>query len=531
MAWLHTWSGLLVCWVLWLVFCAGTASYYRQEITLWMTPEWHQLGIQPTAPLPAAEQAIAVMQQRAPHALRWAINLPGDRTPAVRVYWSDPVTPGSAKRGRFQNVMLNPGTGAVLPEPRATRGGEFPYRLHFELHYMTAVQARWIVGICTMFMLVAILSGIVTHKRIFKDFFTFRPGKGARSWLDAHNAVAVLALPFHLMITYTGLVAILFLLMPWGAQVAYKGDQAQLNADINPRAATVKPSGIAAPLTPIAPLMEQAQRRWHGAQAGKVTVDNPNDSHAVITIEQAGGERVSQVPPTLVFDGVNGDLLSSAGEEPAPAAAVRSAMLGLHVASFAQPALRALFFLSGLAGCAMVATGALLWTRRERTAQEKSGATAAGRFGLRLAEGLNIGAIAGLPFAMAAYFWANRLLPVDALQRADLEIRCFFIAWAVTAVLAQWQPTRGMWRLQLWMAGLALGGVPVLNMLTTDSHLGVTLLRARGPLPVASFDLVLLALGLAFSYAAYRMGKPKGAAPAPSTAAERHATVNLEETA
>ena len=36
MAWLHTWAGLLVCWILFLVFVAGTASYFRDEISLWM---------------------------------------------------------------------------------------------------------------------------------------------------------------------------------------------------------------------------------------------------------------------------------------------------------------------------------------------------------------------------------------------------------------------------------------------------------------------------------------------------------------
>ena len=36
MAWLHTWAGLLVCWVLLLVFAAGTASFYKEEITFWM---------------------------------------------------------------------------------------------------------------------------------------------------------------------------------------------------------------------------------------------------------------------------------------------------------------------------------------------------------------------------------------------------------------------------------------------------------------------------------------------------------------
>ncbi len=41
MAWVHTWSGLLVCWLLLLVFMGGTAAYYKHEITFWMKPELH----------------------------------------------------------------------------------------------------------------------------------------------------------------------------------------------------------------------------------------------------------------------------------------------------------------------------------------------------------------------------------------------------------------------------------------------------------------------------------------------------------
>lgn len=72
----------------------------------------------------------------------------------------------------------------------------------------------WTIGLAAMAMLVALISGIVIHKKFFKDFFTFRPAKGQRSWLDAHNATAVLVLPFHLMITYTGLVIFYLIYMP-----------------------------------------------------------------------------------------------------------------------------------------------------------------------------------------------------------------------------------------------------------------------------------------------------------------------------
>lgn len=50
-------------------------------------------------------------------------------------------------------------------------------------------------------MLVALVSGIVIHRHLFRDFFAFRPVGSRRAWLDGHNASAVLLLPFHLMIT------------------------------------------------------------------------------------------------------------------------------------------------------------------------------------------------------------------------------------------------------------------------------------------------------------------------------------------
>ena len=39
MAWLHTWTGLVVGWVLFFVFLTGTAGYVQIELTRWMQPE------------------------------------------------------------------------------------------------------------------------------------------------------------------------------------------------------------------------------------------------------------------------------------------------------------------------------------------------------------------------------------------------------------------------------------------------------------------------------------------------------------
>lgn len=514
MAWLHTWSGLLVCWVLFLVFCAGTASYFREEITLWMKPELHASHSAPVTSAQAVQTALAALQSQAPHAARWFITLPAERSTALRIGWTSP-PPADAPpktRGKFTSRIIDPLTGAKMPDVRETRGGEFLYRLHFDLHYMPPLWARWIVSICAMFMLVAIVSGVITHKRIFKDFFTFRPRKGQRSWLDAHNATAVLALPYHLMITYTGLVTLMFMFMPWGIQTAYKGNQESFFADVFPSARSGRAAGKPTPLTPLQPLLAQAEQRWNGIPAVGITINHPGDANATILLRRQEEKGLNYIQPSVQFNGVTGALISADGENIGGANATRGVLYGLHIGHFANPLLRVLFFLCGLSGCAMVATGALLWAVKTRQGYAKK--LAAGGhagLGLRLVEALNIGAIAGLPIAFAAYFWANRLLPVAMPQRPDAEISCFFIAWAIAAVLAQIRPDRRMWQWQLWTGALLFMGIPVLNVFTTSSHLGVTLFMAQGPWSVAGFDLTVLGLGMGLAFAARHLGRKKKA--------------------
>lgn len=510
MAWLHTWAGLLVCWILFLIFSAGTASYFRDEISLWMKPEQHAAAAVSVPAAQAVQHAIRVLQQDAPAASRWFITFPNERGHALGVGWLNPPVKDDKKRPKIERLQLNPATGELLTAVRDTGGGDFIYRLHYDLHYLPANWGRWIVGFCAMLMLIAIVSGVITHRRIFKDFFTFRPRKGQRSWLDAHNAVAVLALPYHLMITYTGLVTLMFMLMPSGVQVAYNGDQKAFFAEAFPQGVSRKPAHQSAPLTALQPLMAQAERHWDGGQAGRIFINNPGDAHATINIIRQPERKLSSTRQAMQFDGVSGALLTTTGDQPSGALESRGVLFGLHRANFADPLLRTLFFLCGLTGCAMVATGALLWAVKRRQGYAKMLAQG-GRigFGLRLVDGLNIGTMAGLPIAFAAYFWANRLLPLDWAGRADHEINCFFSAWAIAALLAHLRPDRRMWRWQLCLGGMLFALLPLLNILTTNTHLGVTLFQGKGPWAVAGFDLFSLVFGCALLCAARQLVSPR----------------------
>jgi len=497
---LHIWAGLLVGWLLYAMFLTGTVSYFKDEISQWMRPE---LAHQAEVPDPAlvAARIAGELQTVAAGSPQWSIGLPDARNNTASAFWRKPGVEG---RRAFQSATFDPATGHKVAA-RDTGGGEFFYRFHFQFHYMPVLWARWLAGFCAMFMLVAIVSGVITHKKIFIDFFTFRWGKGQRSWLDAHNALSVFGLPFHAMITYTGLVTLMSLYMPWGEQAAFKtpAERQQLRAETSAFVQPGKPSGQAAALAPIEDMVRQAQARWGRDNINRVTITHPGDASARVSITRGDEGRASVSPQFLLFEGPTGRLLQ-AKDSVGPAAETRGVMYALHLGRFGDTVTRWLYFLVSLAGTAMVGTGLVLWTVKRRA---KLPDPERPYFGFRLVERLNIAAIAGLSIAMAGMLWANRLLPLGLAQRAEWEVHAFFIVWGATLAWALLRPARRAWIELLWTGAAALALLPLLNALTTDRGL-LASLRA-GDWIFAGLELTLLALAALHVALAIRTARHK----------------------
>ncbi|MEN5157151.1 PepSY-associated TM helix domain-containing protein [Achromobacter spanius] len=518
MSWLHTWAGLIFGWVLFAMFLTGSLAFFRPEITRWMQPE---IQVQPAPAVQAVATAQRYLAENAPDAKRWFITPPSDREPLIQLLYQVP-KPKPGERG-FVRVKLDAATGQAVT-PRQTRGGDFFYRFHFELE--TAFPwGRWLASIAGMFMLVAIISGIITHKKIFADFFTFRPGKGGqRAWMDGHNVLSVLGLPFHLMITFSGLVLFMVMLMPAGIQAVYDNPRDYTN-EVFKAFKVTPPLNQPAPLVPIAPLVAQAEQQWQG-RVGRVTVNNPNDAGATITISRHVGDGVSYglMAPFMRFDGVTGALQASEAGRSATALTA-GVITGLHLGLFAEPVLRWLYFIVSLAGTAMVATGLVLWIAKRRQKARPGDAREA--FSLRLVDGLNAGTIAGVVFGVAAVFLANRLLPADMPGRQVWEVRAFFIAWGLSLIYA-FLFQRRKWQDLLAVAAAALALVPVVNALTTHRHLGVSL--PQGDWVMAGFDLTCLASALFFAWMARKAARARKA-PARSAGKPRAARAQAVKSA
>ncbi len=430
MTWLHNWSGLVVGWLLLTIAAAGTLSVFRQELDAWCHPELARGAIDQAS---AGAAAIRWLGSHAAKAPAWYLDLADGRSPRTLALWSD----GTG----FIQRTLSPITGS--PDGiRDSQGGEFFYRFHFELQ-LPYPWGRLLSASAAMVMLTTLITGIVAHRRIFKDFFTLRTGKGQRSWLDGHVALGVFALPFHLMISFTGAVTLANLLMPLPGIAAYRGDEAALTRTLYP--SIDRPaSGLRAPLVPIAPLLRDAERRFGGAGILRLSVSNPGDMAQTVSVSAGEGFGLAVQQHSLTYDGTTGRLLAEHIERHT-AVRVYDVLYGLHMGHFAGLASRWFYFLSGLMLTGTIATGAILWTAKHRRRHI---------FGYQLVERLNIGFVAGLPVAFLGFLLANRLLPVGIEGRATMEIRLTFGLWGVALLFAA---TRQVSRARPELLGVAAG--------------------------------------------------------------------------
>jgi uncharacterized iron-regulated membrane protein len=322
------------------------------------------------------------------------------------------------------------------------------------------------------------------------------------------------------MITYTGLVTLMALYMPWGEQVAFKtpAERQQLSAELSAFIQPGKPSGQTVPLASVADMVRQAQERWGRENLGRVTVVHPGDAAARVSVARGEAGRVSMSPQYMEFEGTTGKLLT-VRESVGAAAETRGVLYALHLGRFSDTDMRWLYFLVSFMGTAMVGTGLVMWTIKRR---QKLPDPDRPYFGFRVVERLNIASIAGLSIAMTTFLWANRLLPHPLDGRADWEIHAFFIVWVLALLHALMRPARSAWVEQLWVASALLFLLPILNALTTQRPLWHSLLE--GDWVFAGIDMMCLALALLHAVLAIRTAR-QGAISQSSLKPKRQALI------
>ncbi len=408
-------------------------------------------------------------------------------------------------------ASVDPQTGERLPDDLQDRlqlGTGFFFPLHFMLHLEWMELGYWIVGLAGMGMMAALVSGVVMHRKIFRELFTFRPEKARlRSTLDLHNMTGVLALPFLFVITLSGLLIFAYMYLPSPTTLMRPLAKTQELVEAAATGLPVEPSGRPGELASVDAMMADAKARWAAkgvpGEIGSVSVIHFGDSDAYVSISRDNVDRVA-TSETLHFKGTTGALIY---EDP-PASGIRATqgfLYGLHFQHFRHWALRWLLFAGGLAGCACIATGFLFFVEKRKKKH-----AADGKAGARITEALAVASVTGMLVATGALMLANRLLPVDLPGHAGWQQTIFWLSWVATLLHAGFRSRAAIgpglspaWAEQSWLIAILAAGAALANWLTTGDHLFQTV--AAGYWPVAGVDVMLMATAAIAGYTAIRL--------------------------
>lgn len=506
----HSWTGISLGLFLFVVCFTGSLAMFYHEIKSWEDPA-RRLAI--------AESPVPVQ----PLIDAWLADTPPDEVEFVSVDFPNPYEPYYYGRfshatddgpSEFHERRWSTASGEVLPE-RGEGLATWLLDFHRDLmwpDFMGGRQiGRGIVGIAGIVMLLSIVTGILTHRKILKEVFTFRRQRSIRvKWKDAHNFLGIWSLPFSIMIAFTGAwLGIVALLLPITGLLVFKGDSDSvihlLTGGETPRAQ------IEAPMLSL----DDVRRRPHtnsGALPVGVFANNWGDANAEYTINYAPDTELYYYEVERI-SGTTGDSLPLTGLlEPAASTRVIAAISPLHYGTYGGIALKFLYFALGIGLSAMVALGNMVWIERRAHSAEGSRSP---RFYDRLSR-LTAGVCMGVVLASVAIFY------VDAFYGGAEDSRIFWIGISYFAV---WLAALGFafvaansyraTRQLLAATGAGLVGLPFASTLTA----GVPpwSLVAAGHVAAPAVDLTLLILGIACLWIASRLPSRRGGARADNT--------------
>ena len=291
----------------------------------------------------------------------------------------------------------------------------------------------YIVGLAGMFMLVALVSGVIIHRRIF--------GFLHPAALPMASAPGSMRTTCSVWWAFRSIWC--WLIPAWRSSsprtcrprpVSYAGNVMQYFGEVMGsyhRDELHQPAGKPVSLDA---LIAESQRQWGGGEVGWVSVHHPDDASAVVDIRRRDRSRIASPQDTLTYDATSGELLNRRDAS----TGYRAYLLAgrpAHGAVRRHPGASAVSA-DGLVGCAMLIGGLQVWLAKREQRGDRS---------LPRVRALNGAVFGGLPLASLALLWGNRLIPTGFAERAVAEGWC--------------SPAPGCWSRSGPCCGVSRGGV------------------------------------------------------------------------
>ncbi|MBH1964862.1 MAG: PepSY domain-containing protein [Comamonadaceae bacterium] len=469
----HTWTGIVSGMALFIAFYAGALTVFKEPLRNWSTPP---AAIVPTVPMDDIHELIAKTVVSTPAAAKaFTVRLEGDKA-VPRVEWQvkDPNADDHDESAvRHFSARLGPGDNVQVDEPRPSRLVEFIDVLHRVVGLpVDSDPNRWIMGVVSALYFVALISGlIVLLPSLIKDFFALRVGKNLkRMWLDAHNVVGIVSLPFHLIMALSAVVfAFHDQIYEIQDKAVFEGKWSEMYSPRPAKPSEAPPLNPAQMLTPtqLTQIVKEASPGFEPTSLQYTQVTGPRAAVRV------WGKNIEAVSPRAAggfaqLDPYSGKILSMdylSGKQ-TTANLFISSFFALHMASFGGLAVWWLYFLLGLAGAWLFYSGNLLWVESRRKAQRRNdGDMPVQRrdtaWMAAASVGVCLGCVAGLSLTIGAAKW----LPGRVIDMAAWHVGIYYVVFFGSVA---WAFLRGAARSSvplLWLSALCTAAIPVSSLI------------------------------------------------------------------
>ena len=504
----HGWLGLIISSLLFVVFFTGSISFFRHDIEQWAIQGHFQFDeYNPEEYLPVSEVFEGALSGRSynPQEPQF-VYPPTQEEPYYRVY----MNLDQEKVNKDEYLLVDPRSGEVMGSVDDFFLADFMYRLHYSLNLPLG---NYLIGFVTLAFLYIIFSGVLIHaKDMVRGFFRYRSEGRLRSQLlDMHNVIGVISLPYTLMLAVTGLIFNLVIIYQVAfAFILYQGDVDALLSDAGINLSRSEWSNEPWESPPIDDLYQQQVQKWDTIPS-QVRITNYGDSGATLeifgdTAEGLGGRY--SISYNLTDESIN---YSEPSSTPNAVTEGIGVVGSLHFGNFAGFDLRVIYFLLGIAVCALIVTGNLLWVAQREGKMSSAKLVFVDRF--------TLSSTAGLAVATAISFLAERILPVGITNRADMLVNCFVVSLLVATVYIWFARNRRMALVNL-LGCFSLICVSIVSVDLVFFNEALISAIDTGQMALVGVDVAILMFSGLVGFVTWRLYQRTKIRPEPKTAVE-----------
>lgn len=352
----HSALGIAFAALIYIVCFSGTVLVFLNDFERWEQPDTPLLSA--VTPELVNDALATIYAQARGEGAAHDVFLAGPVAvdPRFTGYYHDDAT--GAEGARFLDAE------GLLDASVETPWSEFIMDLHTQLH-LPRPWGLLLVGLIGVTLLSSLISGVLSHPRVFKDAFALRWG-GSRRLLEAdlHNRLGVWGLPFHVVVSLTGaLLGLSTLIVGLLALAAYDGNSEKAFAAIlGPMAGTDRGT---APLPDLAAMIRQVQAATPAAQFVSANIMEIGTAGQVVHL---GMKTPGYLPPANIyyFDGAGRSLGDNGLETGTVGQQILGALQPLHFGWFGGVPVRLAYGMLGLALTYIAYNGVAIWLLRRR---------------------------------------------------------------------------------------------------------------------------------------------------------------------